>query len=225
MVNVMARIELAAALAQVKPFSLVSKAELDRLVSFCTERRIKAGHVIYSEDQWLDYLWVVTEGLVRVTIDPPFGGQATAGVFRPGELVGCLNSVCRHRHTTEGTALTDTALIVVPKRQYQELLANKDFARNVIHIQGERLWDSQTMRAVATLPSEKRLAWTILWLFGKLGRSIPLTRRMLADTAGVARETSIRVLSPLEKKGWLKTRRGVIELLRPERFKEILEAR
>lgn len=225
MVNVMARIELATGLSQTKPFSSLPRPELERLASYCSERRIKAGDILYSEDQWVDYLWVVTEGLVRVTLDPAFGGQSTMGVFRPGELIGCLNGVCRHRHTTEGLALSDTAVIVVPKRRYLEALANKEFAQDVIHILGERLWDSQTMRAVATLASEKRLAWTLLWLFGKLGRRIPLTRRMLADTAGVARETSIRVLSPLEKKGWLKTRRGVIELLKPERFKEILEAR
>jgi hypothetical protein len=38
----------------------------------------------------------------------------------------------------------------------------------------------------------------------------------LAEIAGIAWETAIRELSPLEKKGWLLTRRGKVRILRPD---------
>ena len=223
--TLMIRSDVCADLAQMKPFSLLPKAEMERIAPSCSQRAINAGDVIYSEDQWVDYLWVLTAGLVRIAAQPPGGGQATVNIMRPGDLIGCLNGICRHRHPTEGMTLVDSSVIVIPKRRYQELLTHADFAQGIIHILGERLWESQSMRAIATQSSEKRLAWTLLWLHGKMGRRIPMTRRMIAETAGVARETSIRVLSPLEKKGWVKTRRGVLELLKPEKLRELLDAR
>ncbi len=212
-------------LAQVKPFNNIPSGELERLSALCARRKIKAGDMIYSEEDWVDQLWALTGGVMRMSILPPFGGQASVNLLRTGDLVGCLNGVCRHKHPMEGLALTDCDAIVIPKARYLDLLDQKDFGRGIIHVLGERLLESQLMRAVSGEPSERRMAWTLLWLHGKLGRRIPMTRRMLAETAGVARETAIRVLSPLEKKGWIKTHRGLMEIIKPERLREVLEGR
>jgi CRP-like cAMP-binding protein len=79
----------------------------------------------------------------------PCGSQSVANLLRSGDLVGCLNGVCRHKRSSEGQALTDCTVIVIPKRRYLDLLDNKDFSRGIIHVLGERLWESQVMRAVA----------------------------------------------------------------------------
>jgi len=167
----------------------------------------------------------VTEGSVRLSTVPAPGLQCTINLMRQGDLIGCFNSVCTHKHPTEGVALSESTVIVIPKNRYVELLDNPAFSRGIIHILGERLKDMETMRAMVGQSSEKRLAWTLLWVYGKLGRRVPMTRRMIDETAGAARETTIRVLSPMEKKGWLKTRRGMIEIVKPEKLRDALEAR
>jgi CRP-like cAMP-binding protein len=217
--------ELISAFGQIKPFSFLPRQELERLSPYCSKKSIPAGAIVNSEDSWGEELWALSSGILRLSVVPPYIGQCAVAVLRSGELVGCLNGVCRQKHQLEGLALTACSFISIPRRRYLDLLADKDFGLGIIHILGERLWESQMMRAAATQTSETRLAWTLLWLHGKLGRTIPMTRRLIAETAGVARETSIRMLSPMEKKGWLKTRRGLLEIVRPDKLKEMLEGR
>jgi CRP-like cAMP-binding protein len=216
---------IAASLAQTKPFNLVPRQEIERLAPSCASRHLKPGSIVSSEVDWRDNLWIITGGLLRLSMQASFGGTTTVGIMRPGDIVGCLNGVCRHKHPMEGLVIGDCLFIVVPRPLYLDLLRYPEFSLGIIHILGERLWDAQVMRAVAAQDSEKRLAWILLWLYGKLGRSIPMTRQLIAEAAGVARETSIRILSPMEKKGWIKTRRGVIELNRPDKLREALDSR
>ena len=73
----------------------------------------------------------------------------------------------------EGLALADCSFISIPRRRYLDLLSDKSFSLGIVHILADRLWESNLMRAAAMQDSETRMAWTLLWLHGKLGRNVP----------------------------------------------------
>jgi hypothetical protein len=162
---------------------------------------------------------------IKAVVPARTAKSAHVNVVPPGNQVSMMGrrDLTRNRPPWQVRQPLEHLMRQIPynKDRGTQVIAVIDRRHRIVH-NGTLMISTESAAAMA---SEKRLAWTILWLHGKVGRRIPMTRRMIAETAGVARETSIRMLSPLEKKGWLKTRRGVVELLKPERFRELLEAR
>jgi CRP/FNR family transcriptional regulator len=77
---------------------------------------------------------------------------------------------------------------------------------------------SQRLQAVQGLscsnqePVEKRLAMLLLKLQEKHGMTLPFTKRELAEQVGTTVETTIRVMSRFQKKGWISSSRGKLQL-------------
>ena len=57
-----------------------------------------------------------------------------------------------------------------------------------------------------------RLAMLLIKLQKEYGSTIPYTKRELAEQVGTTVETTIRVMSRFEKKGWISSSRGKIQL-------------
>ena len=93
----------------------------------------------------------------------------------------------------------------------------------MLAIQQRRAEEALRMRVLLTEGAANRVLAIVSWLHGKIGDDMLLTRQMVADSAGVATETAIRTLAPLEKKGWIQTRRGRLRILRPQEIARLLE--
>lgn len=163
------------------------------------------------------------EGLVQITSATPRGRQITIDLALPGDLFGC--SAATHPEPFADTAaLLPSRLAEIPAKTYEGLLKESPQLReNILQILCRKLRECQQMRALAVEPARVRVLWTLLKLKKRMGETIPLTRRVLADIAGIAPETCIRVLSPLEKSGVLRTKKGSLTLRRPEKLEALLK--
>jgi CRP-like cAMP-binding protein len=157
-------------------------------------------------------VWFVEKGLLRLSLAAD-GRETLVDVARPGDVFGCLDSAAGPERPLFARTLAAARLIAMPRAAYRRLLDESPaFARALLSRLAERLDESQELRALVSAPARVRLLRILLWLCDKLGPEIPLTRASLAEAAGVTPETAIRLLSPLEKSGVLRTRRGVVSV-------------
>ncbi|MDE2491141.1 MAG: Crp/Fnr family transcriptional regulator [Elusimicrobia bacterium] len=194
-------------------------AAVSEAARHCSVVVLKRGETFAPDGQ--RRAWFDVAGLLELTLNAD-GGAAMLDVLRPGDVFGCLDSETPPARPFHVRALGPARLIAMPRADYLRLLRRSPpFARALLAALADRLSESQSLRALAAAPARARLPRILLWLCDKLGPDIPLTRRALAEAAGVTTETAIRLLSPLEKSGVIRTRRGVVTVRDARRLSEL----
>ncbi len=151
---------------------------------------------------------------------------AVSWLSATGQFFGSLDFRGRRRQSFEGVALTPTELVAIPQSAFDRFTTERPHAlRTALNALTEKLQEERELRSLMHLPSGDRMLATLVFLYRRVGPRIPMTRAAIAEMTGLARETSIRSLSPYEKRGFIHTRRGVIEVVRPAELQKALESR
>lgn len=202
-------------------FAGIPAAKLGGLAARSLFKRLARAQVLIHPGEHPDRLWFISSGLIRVASHAPGGESLTIDLRRTGEGLCYRSLLSKAACPFEASALVDSVVVGVPLGRYLDLLKeHPGILRAFMEDLSANLVESQGMRSLAIETSRRRVLRVMLWLQEKLGRVLPLNRQGIAEAAGVSRETAIRVLSPLEKKGWLHSDRGVVEILRPEKLRE-----
>jgi len=202
-------------LAQTNPFNVLPAAELDRLAARARVKTYGKGETIYSEGDPADSVWVLSKGRIQIFKYTTQGRPLAIESIAPGELFGTL---CRLGG--DGRAYPCTAIASVDSETVQ--ISDKDFLASynrfpalvlgVCSLCSKRLQAVQGLSCSNQEPVEKRLAMLILKLQERHGMILPFTKRELAEQVGTTVETTIRVMSRFQKKGWITSSRGKLQL-------------
>ena len=71
-------------------FQGISKAEVQKISSLCSERRYPRGTSIFSESDPSDSLYIVKNGLVKLISHSEKGTETILHILRPDEIFGEL---------------------------------------------------------------------------------------------------------------------------------------
>ncbi len=219
-------VDAASLLAQTKPFGEAAPAHLRRLAGTLTQRRYRPGESVAMYETWQQSVWFASQGVLRTVNYPTSGGQATVSVAGPRALLGCLDASCQRRHWLECFAVTEATVAFLSRPAFQSAVrGDHGLCLGLLRLAVERLWEERELRTTCSLPSRPRTVAMLLYLYRRLGHRIPLTRRALADACALTRETTIRVLSPLEKQGAIRSERGALEIVKPDALEALLRER
>jgi CRP/FNR family transcriptional regulator len=202
-------------LAQTHPFKVLPGAELDRLAAHAQLKTYDKGETIYSEGDPADSVWVLIKGRIQIFKYTSQGRPLAIESIAPGELFGTL---CRLGG--DGRQYPCTAIASINSEIIQ--LSDKEFLASynrfpalvlgVCSLCSQRLQAVQGLSCSNQEPVEKRLAMLLLKLQQKHGAVLPFTKRELAEQVGTTVETTIRVMSRFQKKGWIASSRGKLQL-------------
>ena len=202
-------------LAQTNPFKVLPGPELDRLASRVRLQTFEKGETIYSEGDPAESIWVLVKGRIQIFKYTTQGRPLAIESIAPGELFGTL---CRLGG--DGRQYPCTAIASVKSDTIQ--MSDKEFLASynrfpalvlgVCSLCSQRLQAVQGLSCSNQEPVEKRLAMLILKLQQKHGMMLPFTKRELAEQVGTTVETTIRVMSRFQKKGWISSSRGRLQL-------------
>jgi CRP-like cAMP-binding protein len=202
-------------LAKTNPFNVLPAAELDRLAARARVKTYGKGETIYSEGDPADSVWVLSKGRIQIFKYTTQGRPLAIESIAPGELFGTL---CRLGG--DGRAYPCTAIASVDSETIQ--ISDKEFLASynrfpalvlgVCSLCSQRLQAVQGLSCSNQEPVEKRLAMLILKLQERHGMILPFTKRELAEQVGTTVETTIRVMSRFQKKGWITSSRGKLQL-------------
>lgn len=191
-----------------------------RLADAAHWARVPAGALLFDDHQACDGFPFVVEGCVRVVKCAPNGRELPLYRVSPGETC-IISSSCLLSHedyNARGIAESDTVLMLLPKAEFDALLAEPGFRAFVFHLFAERIADlMRLVEEVAFHRLDRRLAAQLL---GK-GRMLHVTHQQLADELGSVREFISRLLKGFAAQGLVKLAREQIEILDPAGLRRI----
>ncbi len=178
-------------------------------------------------------IYVLCSGKVKLTSSSKRGHQRNVSIVGAGELIERSGFCEAMVHAVTCETLEPSQICFIERKPYLELLLkNPPQAIELLQIvSGE---DQREKNALGRLPfckSDERLAAVLLDLGARFGKQesegvqleIQLTREELAELAGVAPETLIRLLSRFKKERLVATSGREITLLNSERLTKIAD--
>ena len=202
-----------------------SAATLEKML---TTRNVGRGHVVFSEGDDGDRLFIVLEGKVKITRASADGRENLIAVLGAAEMFGELSLFDPGPRTASVSAITDSTLASLDHDDLRPLLLERPgVAVELLQALAQRL--RRTNEAMADLVFTDvpgRVAKALLDLADKFGVveadgirvRHDLTQEELAQLVGASRETVNKALSEFAHRGWLRIEGRSVLLLDPERL-------
>jgi CRP/FNR family transcriptional regulator len=215
-------------LATVPLFTALEDDTAALLASALTTRAVVRGHVVFSEGDTGDRLFIVIEGKVKISRTANDGRENLLTVLGPGEMFGELSLFDPGSRTATATAVTESTLASLDHDDLRPLLlAQPAVAVQLLRALAQRL--RRTNEAMADLVFSDvpgRVAKALLDLAEKFGDDESdgvrvrhdLTQEELAQLVGASRETVNKALSDFANRGWLRLEGRTVLLLDRERL-------
>lgn len=202
-------------------FAALPAEKLDRVLDEAVIRTAPAGTVMFDEHNPCQAFPMLIEGTIRVSKSAPNGRELQLYRVGPGEAC-ILTSSCllgNAPYSARGIAESDVTAVTLPMPLFSRLLAEYEPFRNyVFGLFAERISElMQLVEAVAFQRLDQRLASLLL---GK-GRIIRTTHHGLAEELGSVREIVSRLLKNFSDQGLVALEREKIEILNPQRLREV----
>ena len=193
---------------------------LEAVARLTALRPLAAGETLFWQDDEADALYGVVEGLVRIWVHGPDGKELTLNLMEAGDFFGEIALLDGLPRTASASALTDSRLLVLQRRDFLALLERAPhLALHVIELLCERLrGNTDRLRDAAFLDLGTRLAKTLHALAIAHGQAesggtliqAKLSQGNLAQLLGVTREAVNKQLKAFEREGLLAQRGGRI---------------
>jgi CRP/FNR family transcriptional regulator, nitrogen oxide reductase regulator len=199
---------------------------LDRLASRSRDESFGKGETVYSEGDAADSVWVLKKGRVQIFKYSSQGRPLAIESIAPGELFGTL---CRlggdgRQYPCTAVAAVASEVLRISDREFLSSYSRfPALVLGVCSLCSQRLNAVQGLSCSSQEPVDKRLAMLLIKLQKEYGHTIPYTKRELAEQAGTTVETTIRVMSRFEKKGWISSSRGEIHLKNTAPIQELID--
>jgi CRP/FNR family cyclic AMP-dependent transcriptional regulator len=173
--------------------------------------RLKAGQVLFEEDDEGNGCYRVEKGVVKVSLASPQGGERIIAVFGEGGLVGDLALIDGLPRSATVTALTDCEFRLISRESFEAFAKRRpEIYKFFMELLAARLRDADdTISALAFLTAKGRVASALLELAETFGKNktankveIPnvINQKDLAALAGVSRENTNRILTDWQRR-------------------------
>jgi CRP-like cAMP-binding protein/CheY-like chemotaxis protein len=161
---------------------------------------------IYHLGNYPKGLYFVVKGKIKTFKTNELGKEFITGLYKEGDFFGHLPLLEESKYSDEATALDDAEVCLIPKENFYTLVyKNSDVSRKFIQMLSNDLQDrEEQLIKLAYNSVRKRVAEALITLhkrYKKEGEnqfSINISREDLANLAGTAPETAIRMLSDLK---------------------------
>jgi CRP-like cAMP-binding protein len=216
--------DIARRLSRTTFFRALAPDHLARIAAIARSVALPAGHALFQEGDEPDGLYCVVDGVVRIFITHADGRELTINLMEEGDVIGEIALLDDLPRSAHAAALTDTALVLVPRGAFDALLAEEPaLYRPIVLALCERLrhaTDQLTRNAFSDL--RQRLTLLLRELAIVHGRIEPdiavvdldLTQGMLAQMLGVTREAVNKQLRVMQREGRLRIEAGRIAVVR-----------
>jgi CRP/FNR family cyclic AMP-dependent transcriptional regulator len=222
--------ECRAFLKDVILFQDLPDSELDAVCLALQRRRVERHEVIFNEGDPGDALYIIRKGLVKINKGTADGRTKTLALLKKGEVFGEMSVLSNEGRSASAEAMLECELMVMEKAAVMALLrTDPEISLRIIRTLISRLTDAdRQIKNLALGNSRARVADILLQLgeqFGQAAHSstklaVRLTHQEIADLAGLARETTTKLLSEFVKSDAIALADKEIEILNIGKLKE-----
>lgn len=195
-------------LKQVSLFVDLTPGELDGVAAVFKNQNFAKNDVIFMEEDTGKYMYVVVDGRVKVSRTLPSGKEMILAFHEKNDFFGEMSLIDGGTIPATVTAMTDTVILSVSRREFQEvLLGSPKISLVLLKMLCNRCRDAWKQVEVLNFNNaDARIRTVLFHLCEKKGVktadgvmiSLYLTHREIADMTGISRETATRVLNNLQ---------------------------
>ncbi len=217
------------ALAAIPLLSRLPEVDMQRIAAAARMQRVPAGQVIIERGDPPEAVFAVATGKLKVVAPRSAGRDATLHILGPGDVFGEVALFDADGRTARVTAIEESVLLVVDRRDFMDLLArSSELSARILALMAARLRNTIAhFDATTSLGVPARLARKLLLLakdFGvRQGRGIALTLKLsqseLGDLVDSSRQTVNRELRRWQDEGVLSSENGRLVVLDVERLR------
>ena len=199
-------------------FQMLNPDEVELVRASKTQVFFRKDDTLTKQGAFASYVLFIINGLAKQYLEVDGGRSFNLRIVRPGEFVGLSTVFTKNTFETSSVALTECQVYLIEKAALARVVQqNGSFAHNIIRRyceQNGNLLD--TVRSLMYRQMNGRLAESLLYLNG-LKPEVPaifqmLSRKDLADFAGISMESAVKLLKTFEKDGLLELKEKDIEL-------------
>lgn len=212
-------------LRDVPLFGGLNDEDLKRLADLMTEKHYPKDSVIVSAEDPGDALYVVSDGVVKVSLWSDSGREIILNTLSPGSFFGEMSLIDGEPRSANVTAIEDGLILRLGRREFLQVLRSyPSIAINVMTEICVRLRAAdESIGNLALLDVYGRVARFLNELADEEGEDVPEgllikkmpTQQHVASRIGTSRETVSRALSEFQRRGFIE-QRGKGLLVRPE---------
>lgn len=213
-------------LTELAQFPLFAGFETEHIAKLCTQGEVrvhKHREILFEFGMPATKFGVVLSGAYKLSRFTPEGDEAIIYFASPGDVVAAL-VMPQEKPTYPVTvkAMGPSRVLLIERQVYlSEWLLQPNLIMRVQGLLSTRMGRFQNQKLMQRAPLQSKVASLLLQMMAKVTSNelevpLPLTRKEIADTLGVAVESVIRVMSDWEKTGSISTSDQHIKILKPE---------
>ena len=176
-----------------------------RLFAEARIQTLRPDQVVFISGDAGDGAYRVEEGLLKVSVITPSGGERILAILGPGSIVGELSMIDGSARSASVTALRESKVNFVSRAAFEAFgRANPEIYQHLTALLARRLRDTNSALAATSFLSVKgRVARALLSLAEAFGHDVgngrilvrqKVTQSDLGAMAGIARENVSRIL-------------------------------
>jgi CRP-like cAMP-binding protein len=186
------------------------------------------AHVIFSEGEPGDRLYIISTGKVKIGRRSPDGRENLLAVMGPSDMFGELSVFDPGPRTSSATTVTELRAATMDRPALREWITKyPEIAEQLLRVIARRLRRTNNMLAdliFTDVPG--RVAKSLLQLAQRFGSNEAgmlrvthdLTQEEIAQLVGASRETVNKALADFAHRGWLRLEGKSVLILEPERM-------
>ena len=207
---------------RVQIFSGLGSEEMSHIALRARGQRKARGEFIYMPGDPADFVYILRQGRVKLSVLSESGKEVAIDIIQPGEIFGEFALVDESPRSNMAQALDDMLMWVYSKDQFTRLLtAHPQLALSYIRVVGDR---RRRMEKKLSDITSKAVSARVCELLHELSTSageietavsdylVPLTHHDVASLIGAARQTTTTVLNDLERRGIIELGRGWVRV-------------
>ena len=188
-------------------FQTLTTDEVELVRVSKTQVLFRKGDNLTKQGTFASYVLFVMKGLAKQYIEGDNAKSFNLRIIKPGEFVGLSSVFAKNTFNYSSVALTDCQVFLVEKEAIIQIIRqNGTFGLGIIRRyceQNSNLFD--TLRTVMYKQMNGRIADTLLYI-DSLKPEYPeifqlLSRKDMADFAGISTESAVKLLKSFEKDG------------------------
>lgn len=208
-------------------FQMLSPEEVELVRASKTQVLFRKGDNLTKQGAFASYVLFVIKGLAKQYIEGDSTRNYNLRIIKPGEFVGLSAVFTKNTFNYSSVAITDCQVLLVEKDAIGKVAKqNGMFGFNIIKRyceQNSNLFD--TVRTIVYKQMNGRMADTLLYIdnFKVENEEVfqLLSRKDIADFAGISTESAVKLLKTFEKDGLIKLNEKDIEILNRESLAQI----
>jgi CRP/FNR family transcriptional regulator/CRP/FNR family cyclic AMP-dependent transcriptional regulator len=210
-------------LKNVPLFSELDDEELQQLASVMREQHYKKHTTIVHVDDPGSALYILKNGLVKVTIEDQNGDEMTLRMLYPTDFFGDMSLLDGMPRSATVTTQEASEVLTMSREHFLDIIEKspKMLLKMTAMLSKRLRKTNELIHSLAFFDVYGKVARMLLNLAAERGRvteqgtviDMRLTQQELAELAGMTRETMARTLREFQQAGCIRVESGIISIL------------